>query len=975
VPPSSGSASAGDGLADLKVSAAFAKPVYKSSDPATVRVTINNAGSVAAQGVRASGGGDLDVLNAWGQLGTKPGVRIEPQTSRTIELSGRILKAHNGKAKFSTAVTADTGDANPADNATSIEVPVTQATGVFAGAIVADNNDNGTIDPGEGLGGVTVSLDGGGQETRTQTTDAQGRFEFLDLPVGDYWIDYRNAQFPWVVPGIGGNGFDYLTIDDSGKYANVTITAVRSLINTLRVSMKLDKANYAPEDTVKVTVTLRNSTARPVAGVVVQCSNQQDGPDLAGTGPGWGDLAAGAQGVTVPANGVKTVEVTEAVPAASPRYGYVSAACSFGPASYPFQARVSGRASATVLGVRATGVGLVAEDLNHNFWVDPGEERSGVTVRVADQDTGAIVGEASTDDSGRFAVENLQAGSYELRIADPWKWQDNFYAVLTVVADPSGRVQEFFVEPRQGQDGKYANLRVTAEFDKQAYESGDLVHVKLTVANVGEKDAEEVRIHYDSWSNPSSLVVNDASLGDLGSFGSGARIAAGATRVLDVTGTIRAPESGVVTWTGDASVKGNADSYFPNNHFDISASVTITTGDYSGRIYGDANGNGKFDDGEGLGGILVQIYGGAPPKSASQATKPDGSFAFPALNTGPYWVGFEDPTGKWVPLGESGNGFDVIQLDKSGHVGVLIKAVRPLSDSLVPTLAFTKDSYVEGETAHLTVTLVNKGTVDLTGVKATCRSEAPNGLIGGPGWGVLDNAAEGVTVPAGTTRVFEVSEKVPAGSREAGDVFASCSFGALGYPEAGHPRVVARARVPGAIGSGSGRLVQPLEGDESEYPAPGDPIADTKVVLLDGYTHLPVAKARTDSDGKFSFSGLPAGQYELVVVGPWKFFHEFGRFFYVSESGSDNGYILLVPGPQQEDPFPGTRQPVPGEPVPGEPVPGEPGTPAPVQPQGSVVPARLASTGASVSGLAVLSLALLLIGFGVVGAGRSRRVS
>ncbi|MET0236236.1 MAG: SdrD B-like domain-containing protein [Kibdelosporangium sp.] len=862
-------------------------------------------------------------------------------------------------------MTADTGDANPAGNATSIEVPVAQAAGVFAGAIVADNNDNGTIDPGEGLGGVTVSLTGGGQGTRTRTTDAQGRFEFLDLPVGDYWVDYRDAQFPWIVPGIGGNGFDYLTIDDSGKYANVTITAVRSLINTLRVTMKLDRATYTPEDTVRVTVTLRNSTARPIAGVVAQCANQQDGPDLAGTGPGWGDLAAGAQGVTVPANGVKTVEVTEAVPAASPRYGYVSAGCSFGPAGYPLQARVSGSARATVLGVRATGVGVVAEDLNHNFRVDPGEERSGVTVRVADQDTGAIVGEAVTDANGRFAADNLQTGSYELRIADPWKWQDNVYAVFTVVADTAGRVQEFFVEPRQGQDGKYANLRVTAEFDKQAYESGDLVHVKLTVANVGEKDAEEVRIHHDSWSNPTSLVVDNNTLGDLSSFGSGARIAAGTTRILDVTGTIQAPDSGVVTWTGDASMKGNADSYLPNNHFDISASVTITTGDYSGRIYGDANGNGKFDDGEGLGGILVQISGGAPPTFTSQATKPDGGFAFAALSTGQYWVGFEDPAGRWVPLGESGNGFDTIQLGKSGHVGVLIKAVRPLSDSLVPTLAFTKDSYVEGETAHLTVTLVNNGTVDLTSVKATCRSEAPNGLIGGPGWGALDNAAEGVTVPAGTTRVFDVSEKVPAGSREAGGMFASCSFGAHGHPEAGHPHVFVRARVPGAIGSGTGRLVQPLEGDESEYPASGDPIADTKVVVLDGFTHLPVAKTRTDSDGKFSFNGLPAGQYELVVVGPWKFLHENGRVFHISESGSSRGDILLVPGPVREDPFPDTPQPQ-------QPVPSEPERPAPAQPQGSVVPVALALTGTSAGGHAVLSIALVLIGFGMVMASRSR---
>src|SRR5262249_53552118 len=157
------------------------------------------------------------------------GVRIEPHASRTAELTGRVLNADNGKITFSAKVTADTSDANPADNGTFIEVPLQAATGAFAGRIFGDQNANGILDGSEtGLAGIRISISGGvpfGNYERT--TDAQGRFDFGDLPTGEYFVNWGDNAPGWIVYGFTGNRDEKIVIDDSGKYANVSIPATR----------------------------------------------------------------------------------------------------------------------------------------------------------------------------------------------------------------------------------------------------------------------------------------------------------------------------------------------------------------------------------------------------------------------------------------------------------------------------------------------------------------------------------------------------------------------------------------------------------------------------------------------------------------------------------------------------------------------------------------------------------------------------
>jgi hypothetical protein len=66
------------------------------------------------------------------------------------------------------------------------------ATSSLSGTVYLDNNNNGIMDAGDGgIPGVTVSLQGSGTAagvSQTATTDANGNYQFTNLPAGNYTI-------------------------------------------------------------------------------------------------------------------------------------------------------------------------------------------------------------------------------------------------------------------------------------------------------------------------------------------------------------------------------------------------------------------------------------------------------------------------------------------------------------------------------------------------------------------------------------------------------------------------------------------------------------------------------------------------------------------------------------------------------------------------------------------------------------------
>lgn len=809
------------------------------------------------------------------------------------------------------------------------------ATGVFGGVIFGDQNENGVRDADEsGLSGVQISIFGAGVPGwYSQTTDSAGRFSFTDIPVGHYTVSYPMPPSPWAIFGLTGNEPDTLDLDQSDAKANVAIRAVPQLWNTLDFRLIPDRTSYQPGDTMRIAAVFTNRRDRPLTGVVVTCTDDPNGPSLRG-GPGWGPLVPGGPGLTVEAGKSRSVVVTEQVPPDAPRFGYLSVVgCSASAAGHP-QGDVVNLAFVStprVPGVRANGGNRIYDDRNDNFMVDAGEEVAGASVAVLDPDTGAEVTRAVTDAAGAFTVTDLPAANYRLRVLGPWQpRRDSALFQFPVVAGDTTAPQAFAVKAGAA-NLEYPNVKLTAAFDKPAYNSGDVVRATVTVSNIGGAPATGVWIGTDQTNT--AFSYDPLVWGEFDTPDPGGRLEPGATKTVQLNGPLYDPAAGVVTLSA-LVLRVTDDADISNNGVQLAAPVTETRGSYTGILYGDRNNNGLLDPGEALPSVAIQLTGGVPHGTVTATADTAGRFAFHDVPTGSYVAHYLMPD-PWLVEDK----FQTVTIDEADHPPTLVRAALPLSNFLTATVKFAKRSYVPGETAHLTMTLTNTGTVDLPGIIALCNMPGFDNEIGDDiaGWGDLADEKRGVTVPAGATRTYNVTSVIPDGAAVWGWVGASCPVRTDAQP--GFSEAFDRASVPGLRGTTSGTLVFDRNADGH---FDGDGVAGTKVVLMDAGTV--VARAVTDAGGRFAFADVPAGDYEFRVIGPWKLVDAWDRGLSVrGGKTNDHGPVRVVPGAVQPDPD--TGHPADGGPA----------------PQGGVAPpaTHLASTGASVVGWTVGGLAAL----------------
>jgi hypothetical protein len=306
-----------------------------------------------------------------------------------------------------------------------------------------------------------------------------------------------------------------------------------------------------------------------------------------------------------------------------------------------------------------------------------------------------------------------------------------------------------------------------------------------------------------------------------------------------------------------------------DNVFSVTAPVTLTYGDFGGAVVEDRDGNGQADPGEGVGGVKVLLYGGAPPRDYEQVTDVQGRFFFDNLPTGRYGSSYYSEDG-WV-VGPDYPDQDNWTIDEPGVLGVVVLAVRPLSDKLLVTTEFQYDTYQVGDEAHAALTLRNRTDSTLTGIYAHCNGVGDANQFNGegPGWAAFDRSGPGVTLAAGESRTFDVYEAVPAGALEFGFVALGCEIGpGAGAGVRGLPEAFARAKVPGLTTTVPVRIVYDV--DKDGWIEEGETIADTRVALLDYGTHDVVARSVSDAEGRFQFVDIPTGLYVLRVTGPWQ---------------------------------------------------------------------------------------------------------
>jgi LPXTG-motif cell wall-anchored protein len=283
---------------------------------------------------------------------------------------------------------------------------------------------------------------------------------------------------------------------------------------------------------------------------------------------------------------------------------------------------------------------------------------------------------------------------------------------------------------------------------------------------------------------------------------------------------------------------------------------------------------------------------------------------------------------------------------------------RPLNTVLAVSTEFTKDTYAKDDAPTVRVTLTNKSHLPLTSIIATCEHREPFPNLTGEGWGDLSGG--GMTIPADSTKVVEVTEAMPATSYDYGYVRVDCVFRESGVDYGANPQASDEAAVPGQSAEFSGQITT------NEI---GASLSGFRVILTHKDGGCPIVGEDTsDVAGRFSLGVLPVGQYDMYVVPPdkhWVF--KYGNHVPVDVIANRDGdyYLIWVYGGIGDNPD--LEQPPCGGP-------GGPGGPGgnPPAPQGSALP-DLAYTGASLVLPGLAGMVALLLGGGALLLSRRRR--
>ncbi|MCP2244632.1 SdrD B-like domain-containing protein [Lentzea aerocolonigenes] len=929
-------------LPNLKVTASIDKTHYQSHEPVRLKITVTNQSSFAAERVTASAWGIQVPYESWGDF-AYPGTTLAPGETRTVEVSGSIATLNGDKLDVSGYVLAQAGDANQNDNHFHLNATVTQTVGNASGLVYADVNRNGKPDAGEPIEGAKVSIYGGSPtaEHRT-TTDANGRFSFTGIPSGTYYNPYYELPGGWVVHIPSGQ--QNFTVAPN-QTAELVGRAERPYSELMTAKVSLNKSTYAYPATARISVTLSNTSQYSLTGIQAGCNRVGDSNHL-GFGPEWNAIFD--KGVDLAPGETKSFTINEAIPEGAAKAGVVWLACDFQPnpgwnTDGPFAG-----AKAAVTGGKGRYTMWLADDKNQNHTRDAGEEVAGLKIALVHPNTGAQVAEATSDSTGTLEFVDVPVGTYRAVLLGPWDFRYGPDADQVTVV---GWGSTAFVGLKPG--AAPADIRAAVKFDKARYESHEIVHMSLTVTNVGGRTAEKVRL----FGSPFMLDIPNEQWGDFRPYdGPGVQIPAGESRTFEASGPFReAGTNGRLTVWGSIDYLGRPNP--SNSGYNGEIEVVQTKGAITGVAYTDKNHNGQQDAGEAAAGVVVEASGGVPQGYFKTTTDADGRYSFKDLPSGNYYVSYTFADGWLVHYDEK---HTKVRVQPGAPVQLTGRGERPYHEVLSAKIELDQDVYEVGEDAKITITLTNRGDQVISGIRASCNAAGNSNQLGSwqgdgfpKGWGDLLPPGKGVTVGPGETKTFTAIEAVPEGAFEFGTVVVGCGFAPDPDRNVDGAYAGDSARVPGGFGSVTGELYYDRNGNGEVDQ--GEAIGNTGIFLRDDQG-VDVAKAVTDDKGTVRFPKVPAGDYVARVDGPWKFDHEYGGFVRVLTDRESHTGFLVVPDVK--------TQPKPG---------GGDTTPAAGGGTAGGSGDALAKTGASVLGLGLVGALLVAFGFGASVLGRRRQ--
>lgn len=624
--------------------------IQDPGEPGVAGVTVrllNAAGEVVAEDVTDGEGGYLFSGLAPGQWRVEvvppAGYTVSPQRQGSDADRDSDIDPATGRTG---AVTLTAGQRHLGLDAGLFSETPPASLGDF---VWLDANRDGLQAPDEpGIAGVIVRLYAADGLTLVSTTvtDEDGAYAFDGLMPGDYVVEF-----------VEPDGFSF-----TGRWMNATPSADSDADPaTGRVSVILDPG----EDRVDIDAGLFTDATLITLGDLVWLDANDNGAF---------DDGEGLSGVTLTlydGNGLPVrTTVTDAegayrFPNLPPGDWRVSVAADTLPDGVAILADPDAVAdgASQVIGqttdnldldfgyrpVRRITIGdLVWLDANRNGRPDTGEGISGVTLTLYDGN-GAVVATTTTDASGNYHFPDLPAGQNWRVVVDPATLPPN----VSPLADPDGTLDS---------------------------------RTSLTNQTVDNPDVDFGYVPPGGGGDPTRSSLGDRFWNDLDADGlqdAGEPGVAGVTvRLYDATGTVLIAETltganGFYLFTGleagsyvvefkspanwrfttalagDPALDSNADPATGRVSVTLGSGVTDLSIDAGGvrtatvsigdLVWLDGNGDGVFEDGEGLPGIRVVLYDGAGNVVADTLTDADGRYLFDELPAGADWRVAVDP--------------------------------------------------------------------------------------------------------------------------------------------------------------------------------------------------------------------------------------------------------------------------------------------------------------------------------------------
>ena len=302
--------------------------------------------------------------------------------------------------------------------------------------------------------------------------------------------------------------------------------------------------------------------------------------------------------------------------------------------------------------------GVVFADANENHTADPGEQRAGATVRLAQN--WSPVRETVTGPDGRFTFADVPVGHYQLQfdpVSDGWMFPP--YTPLRL--DGTGSAADLQVRMRRPVS---ESLHASVALDRRTYAAGDPATLTVTLTNTGRFPLSGIIVGCDRlgtqfhlWVPPESEVWGELTYG-----GPGATIQPGRTRVFKVAGTVpeRADYFGVVSVVCDFS-DSEFDGYGSAAAPPLYAKVrSDRTADTFGHVFHDKDDDYTVDEGEAVANTRVGLRDVTTGRITTVAvTDAEGRLEYSGVPVGRYTA---EIFGPWTPLGDG-----VIQVAADPH--------------------------------------------------------------------------------------------------------------------------------------------------------------------------------------------------------------------------------------------------------------------------------------------------------------------